>query len=188
MSWVRMHNLGNAIDRQIDENKVERLLNARTDAKTAKQWTKADEIAEELQTLDVCYVDERNEWYTRPISTAEDIETRELKKANKRKGKGQKRTSAVAAVPAVAAADEKATTTKQSFTTSSPSPQQHDEEQNVCCICLDELPTDTNKLTRAACCGKQWHAHCQHNVQNSTMPDELKNRCHQCRKPIPETD
>ena len=104
-SWVRMHNLGNAIDRQIDENKVERLLNARTDAKTAKQWTKADEIAEELQTLDVCYVDERNEWYTRPISTAEDIEKRELKKANKRKGKGKKRKSAVAAAPAVAAAD-----------------------------------------------------------------------------------
>ena len=22
----------------------------------------------------------------------------------------------------------------------------------------------------------------------SKMPDELKNRCHQCRKPIPETD
>ena len=84
--------------------------------------------------------------------------------------------------------DEKATTTKQSSTTSSPSPQQHDEEPDVCCICLDELPTDTNKLTRAACCGKQLHAECQHNVMNSKMRDDLKYRCHQCRKPIPETD
>ena len=113
MSWVRMHNLGNAIDRQIDEKKVERLLNARTDAKNSKQWTRADEIAEELQSLDVCYVDERNEWYTRPISTLEDIEKRELKKANKRKGQGKKRKSAVAAVVAAVAVEEESSPKKK---------------------------------------------------------------------------
>ena len=65
---------------------------------------------------------------------------------------------------------------------------QQEEEPDVCCICLDELPTDANKLIRATCCGKQWHIGCQNNVMKSTMPDELKNRCHQCRKPIPTTD
>jgi TPR repeat protein len=78
-------------------------------------------------------------------------------------------------------------TTKQSSTVSSSSTQQHDEEPDVCCICLDKLSKDENKLTRATCCGKQWHSECQKNVMKSTMPDDLKHRCHQCRQPIPRT-
>jgi TPR repeat protein len=70
---------------------------------------------------------------------------------------------------------------------SSPSLRFEKEEPDVCCICLDELSSDEAKNTRALCCGKQWHVGCQKNVMKSTMPDELKNRCHQCRKPIPET-
>jgi TPR repeat protein len=62
------------------------------------------------------------------------------------------------------------------------------EEPDVCCICLDALSHDIEKNARALCCGKQWHWHCQHKVQNSKMPLELKNRCHQCRKRFPKND
>jgi TPR repeat protein len=68
------------------------------------------------------------------------------------------------------------------------SPQQQNEEPDVCCICLDELPTDSRKLLRFTCCGKICCLECQKNVKKSTMPDELKNRCHQCRKPSPTTN
>jgi TPR repeat protein len=83
---------------------------------------------------------------------------------------------------------KKDTTTKQSSTASPPTPQRQEEEPDVCCICLDELPTDVSKLCRYTCCGKTCCFECQKNVQKSTMPDELKNRCHQCRKPTPEND
>ena len=46
---------------------------------------------------------------------------------------------------------------------------------------------DVEKLTRFTCCGKTCHVVCQNNVMKSTMPLELKDRCHQCRKPIPTT-
>jgi hypothetical protein len=68
------------------------------------------------------------------------------------------------------------------------SPQQQNEEPDVCCICLDELPTDSRKLLRFTCCGKICCLECQKNVKKSTMPDDLKNRCHQCRKPSPTTN
>jgi TPR repeat protein len=53
---------------------------------------------------------------------------------------------------------------------------------------LDELSNDDVKNARALCCGKQWHWDCQNKVENSKMLDELKYRCHQCRKPFPEND
>jgi len=82
----------------------------------------------------------------------------------------------------------KETTTTQSSTASPSSPQRQNEEPDVCCICLDELPTDTTKLIRVTCCAKLWHIGCDNNVRKSKMPDDLKNRCHQCRKPFPKTD
>jgi TPR repeat protein len=85
---------------------------------------------------------------------------------------------------------KKKTTTTGTSSTAGPSPsmRRQEEEPDVCCICLDELSTDDDKNARALCCGKQWHWHCQHKVQNSKMPDNLKYRCHQCRKPFPKTD
>ena len=83
--------------------------------------------------------------------------------------------------------DKKETTTTEP---PSSSPQQQNEEPDVCCICLDELSfghKDAENV-RATCCGKQWHSDCQNKVQNSIMPDNLKYRCHQCRKPFPVTD
>ena len=66
-----------------------------------------------------------------------------------------------------------------------PSVRQQEQEPDVCCICLDEMPNDMSKVTRFICCGKTCHLECQKNVKKSTMPDDLKHRCHQCRKPNP---
>jgi hypothetical protein len=78
--------------------------------------------------------------------------------------------------------EKKETRTKPS------SPKKKNEEPDVCCICLDEMSKDPSKLIRFTCCGKTCHSACQKNVKKSTMPDDLKNRCHQCRKPSPTTD
>ena len=75
------------------------------------------------------------------------------------------------------------TTTTSSTADSLPSPER---QNDVCCICLDELPNDSSTLVRFTCCGKTCHSVCQKNVSKSTMPDELKYRCHQCRKPAPK--
>jgi TPR repeat protein len=62
------------------------------------------------------------------------------------------------------------------------------EELDVCCICLDELSHNPHKNARTSCCEKQWHWDCHNTVQNSSMPDNLKHRCHHCRKPFSETE
>jgi TPR repeat protein len=41
---------------------------------------------------------------------------------------------------------------------------------------------------RFTCCGKTCCLGCDKNVMKSTMPHDLKNRCHQCRKPFPKND
>ena len=69
-----------AVDREVDEDDIERLLDARSAAKEAKNWVKADEIAAMLQDRDVCYVDEKRIWYTRAISSEQDKAKREKKK------------------------------------------------------------------------------------------------------------
>jgi TPR repeat protein len=81
--------------------------------------------------------------------------------------------------------DKKDTTLRQSSTALASSPQQQNEEPDVCCICLDELSRDTCKLMRYICCGKTCCLECHNNVMKSKMPDNLKHRCHQCRKPSP---
>jgi TPR repeat protein len=76
---------------------------------------------------------------------------------------------------------------RKETTASASTVRQQEEEPDVCCICLDELPTDRTKLIRFTCCGKQCCLGCQKNVMKSKMPDDLKYRCHQCRKPNPTT-
>jgi TPR repeat protein len=68
---------------------------------------------------------------------------------------------------------------------SSPTIQFKSEELDVCCICLEELTKDVTKLMRYTCCGKTCCLGCHKNVRKSKMPNELKYRCHQCRKPTP---
>jgi hypothetical protein len=65
--WLRVSKGGRwttAVDRDVDETAILALLNERTAAKEAKDFTRADECAAELQRLDVCYVDGEAAWYT----------------------------------------------------------------------------------------------------------------------------
>jgi TPR repeat protein len=83
----------------------------------------------------------------------------------------------------------KKTTTNSPIAASAPPRQRFEKEApDICCICLDEVSTDVTKLMRYTCCGKTCCLGCHKNVMKSTMPDDLKYRCHQCRKPNPETD
>ena len=47
---------------------------------------------------------------------------------------------------------------------------------------------DDSQLMRYTCCGNTYHLECYNDVMNSKVPDDLKYRCHHCRKPIPRTD
>jgi len=67
-TWTRVFKGGahsNAVNRTVDESAVLKFLNERTAAKASKNYAKADEIASALQRMDICYLDETMEWYTR---------------------------------------------------------------------------------------------------------------------------
>ena len=113
MSWTRVEKVGTAVTREIDEDQVERLLQERSTAKAAKEWKKADEKAKLLQELDVCYVDEKLQWYTRPVSTVQEKEKRRGRSVGPSDGRKLKQSNKKRK-----SADE-ATTTKPSTTTTS---------------------------------------------------------------------
>jgi cysteinyl-tRNA synthetase len=72
LQWIRVETGGfhtAAVDRLVDDNAVEQLLNERTKAKATKDFIRADKIAALLQDMDVCYVDEQHTWYTREIGS-----------------------------------------------------------------------------------------------------------------------
>jgi cysteinyl-tRNA synthetase len=47
---------------QLNEDKIEKLLQQRSDAKANKDYGTADKIAATLQEEGICYVDEKKEW------------------------------------------------------------------------------------------------------------------------------
>ena len=65
--WRRTFYVGRAVDRAIDEDEVTKLLDARTSAKSRKDWAAADAAAAKLCQMEVCYLDDKREWYTRSI-------------------------------------------------------------------------------------------------------------------------
>mmetsp|Transcript_23666 Transcript_23666/g.51656 ORF Transcript_23666/g.51656 Transcript_23666/m.51656 type:complete len:243 (-) Transcript_23666:464-1192(-) len=73
VTWIRIAEGGahaKAVNREVDEEEINALLVARTKAKQTRDYARADEIAATLQALGVCYIDERNEWYTRALKLA----------------------------------------------------------------------------------------------------------------------
>mmetsp|Transcript_11464 Transcript_11464/g.13064 ORF Transcript_11464/g.13064 Transcript_11464/m.13064 type:complete len:179 (+) Transcript_11464:84-620(+) len=58
-----------AHNRPVDEEKINTLLEQRSQAKTNKEYEKSDAIAETMHTLGVYYFDARKEWHTRLLST-----------------------------------------------------------------------------------------------------------------------
>jgi len=58
-----------AHNRPVDEEKINTLLEQRSQAKTDKEYTTSDDIAETMRKLGVYYFDARKEWHTRLLST-----------------------------------------------------------------------------------------------------------------------
>jgi len=70
-SWTRIAKGGantKADTREVDDKYIESLLIKRREAKTKKDYGVADAIANELQAMNVCYIDEKMEWYTKAVS------------------------------------------------------------------------------------------------------------------------
>ena len=62
-----------------------------------------------------------------------------------------------------------------------------EEEGEECSICLDLLPINGSKFTRATCCGKGMHIKCRKDMFSSKMSQEQKDRCVMCRTEYPDT-
>jgi hypothetical protein len=93
-SWTRIAKGGyntKADQREVDVKFVEGQLMKRMEAKKAKDYKLADNIANELQQMGIAYLDDKCEWYTKVIE--------EKPKADEA-GEGQKRKRDDAAVPA----------------------------------------------------------------------------------------
>ena len=66
--------------------------------------------------------------------------------------------------------------------------QQPEEEQELCSICLDNLPKLSSKFTRMVCCGKGLHNKCYANISKSSMSDKQKSQCIMCRTVNPRSE
>ena len=62
------------------------------------------------------------------------------------------------------------------------------EEEELCSICLDNLPQVSSKFTRMVCCGKGLHTKCYDNIFKSSMSHKQKNQCIMCRTEHPSSD
>ena len=60
--------------RTVDESVVIQLLNDRDAAKAAKDFTTADSNAAELNNMDICWNDDKKEWYTRVLGSGKSID------------------------------------------------------------------------------------------------------------------
>ena len=94
--WTRLRAGGRwslATDRRVDENIVLDLLVERAASKVLKKFARADEIALELQRLDICYLDGRGQWYARKLGekTKKNMRPTERKREPGHKRKRRRR-------------------------------------------------------------------------------------------------
>eukprot|EP01134_Creolimax_fragrantissima_P006546 CFRG6546T1 len=86
---------------KVDPKVVLSLLNERTKAKEEKDYDKSDEIAKELQGMNVCYSDDNKQWYVKKQLTPEPAINEESgynKKGEAKGGKKQVRDSSAYAI------------------------------------------------------------------------------------------
>lgn len=69
-----------ASDRKIDEEAIEGLLRSRDEAKVAKNYPLADEIASTLRTQGICYEDDVKTYYARSMASTTSASTEETSK------------------------------------------------------------------------------------------------------------
>jgi cysteinyl-tRNA synthetase len=85
--WTRVLRGGNypkAVNRPIDSAQIEKMLLERDEAKAAKNYARADEIALEFVDMDLYYVDDKKEYYTRSLKTEEELKDHKKKLEKKR--------------------------------------------------------------------------------------------------------
>ena len=112
MSWTRVHKAGchsTYAAREVDESVVLQLLNERDAAKRTKDFTTADSNAAELNNMDICWNDDKKEFYTRVLgsgksidgsrgtTTSEDVVGKKKKKKKRKHGIGEESDAAVTA-------------------------------------------------------------------------------------------
>lgn len=69
-----------ASDRKIDEEAIEGLLRSRDEAKTAKNYPLADEIASTLRSQGICYEDDVKTYYARTMASTTSASTEDTSK------------------------------------------------------------------------------------------------------------
>jgi cysteinyl-tRNA synthetase len=69
-----------ATDRPVDDANINELLEKRSKAKAAKNYTVSDEILDTLVGMEIFYNDEKKQWHTRLLSTVEEKAKKEQAK------------------------------------------------------------------------------------------------------------
>ena len=75
-SWTRIHKSGwksTYANREVDEKVVAQLLMERDNGKRIKDFVVADSAAAELVNMDICFNDNKHEWYTRVVGSGKDV-------------------------------------------------------------------------------------------------------------------
>lgn len=83
-----------ASDRKIDEGAIEGLLRSRDEAKAAKNYPLADEIASSLRSQGVCYEDDVKTYYVRTMASTTSASTKETSKTTTVQVESQNKSSA----------------------------------------------------------------------------------------------
>jgi len=86
--------------------------------------------------------------------------------------------------------NKKETTTTFSLTTGTvlASPPPLHRQADTCCVCLEDLPVDSNAFVRMSCCGKAIHRLCEDDFFGSSLSQEQKDKCPHCQVKLPTTD
>jgi TPR repeat protein len=61
-------------------------------------------------------------------------------------------------------------------------------QEDICCICLEQLPICSSGFKVASCCGKGYHNECVNKFHNSNMTEDQKKKCPHCQTKLPTTD
>lgn len=69
LKWCRVFGCKKSTNRPVDDDKINKLLEKRSKAKTKKNYTVSDEITRTLVDMEIVYNDEKREWHTRILLT-----------------------------------------------------------------------------------------------------------------------
>ena len=59
--------------------------------------------------------------------------------------------------------------------------------EDICYICMEDLPQFSHEFVRMTCCGKGMHYKCRDQLQaTESLSQEQKNQCAMCRQKVPE--